>query len=435
MDTKSGPALKERFTRGMIWSFLAAVVFQGLNFLSGVVCARILGREDFGKYAILQTTIGAFGVFAGMGLGLTTVKYVAQFRIADPNRAGRIIGCTTAAAVMTGTIVSFVIWLVAPWLARNSLHAPALDGNIRTASFLVLFNALSGTQSGALAGLESFSSIATVNLVGGTFGFCVLTSLVYFHGIDGAALGMVLSAFFVFAVNYFVLRRHCRLNGIVIHLRGAREEWHTAWSFSLPAFLSDLVISPVTWAAGTFLVRSPHGYEQMGVYSAANQWRTALTFIPYVAGQVLIPLIASMRAGGDHKGLRSSLKMAIGFNSLCSSPLLICLVFFAHRVMSFYGPQFADAYAVLYLTGLTGAIISVQMPVGNFFAACGHMWVGAVVNVGWAVVLLISSWFLIQHGYGAWGLALAYLIAYSLQTLCTFWFAARFFPREGFSRS
>src|ERR1035438_1477658 len=83
-------SLRERFTYGVIWSLAGAVVSRGFLLAASVVCARFLGKEGFGALGMIQSTAGMFGIFAGLGLGLTATKYVSEFRRQDPMRAGRI---------------------------------------------------------------------------------------------------------------------------------------------------------------------------------------------------------------------------------------------------------------------------------------------------------------------------------------------------------
>jgi len=55
--------------------------------------------------------------------------------------------------------------------------------------------------------------------------------------------------------------------------------------FSVPAFLSSAMTIPVTWISNAMLIRSPGGYAEMGIYNAANQMRTAATYIPGLVGR------------------------------------------------------------------------------------------------------------------------------------------------------
>ena len=70
---------------GAFWSLLGTVVSRGLSLASSVFVARWLGKESFGEFGVLQTTVGMFAVFAGFGMGLTATKHVAELRQATPH--------------------------------------------------------------------------------------------------------------------------------------------------------------------------------------------------------------------------------------------------------------------------------------------------------------------------------------------------------------
>ncbi len=95
-------SLRGRFARGAVWSLLGALMAQGATLAASVITARLLGREQFGEYGMIQSTVGMLGIFAGLGLGMTATKFVAELRTRDPQRAGRIIALGTAAAVISG---------------------------------------------------------------------------------------------------------------------------------------------------------------------------------------------------------------------------------------------------------------------------------------------------------------------------------------------
>jgi O-antigen/teichoic acid export membrane protein len=91
--------------------------------------------------------------------------------------------------------------------------------------------------------------------------------------------------------------------------------------------------------------------------------------------------------------------------------------------MALYGPGFASRGTVLRITVITAGLLAIQTPVGNIIVATGRMWLGTLMNLGWASVLLISTRLFLRCGWGADGAAGAYLIAYLVHTIWTFWFA------------
>lgn len=114
-------SLRRRFIKGALWSVAAAVVSQGMRFLAFVIVARILGKTGFGELGMIQHTVSMFGVFAGLGLGLTATKHVAEFRSVDPARAGRIIALSSVVALISGGLVGIAVFFASPYLARQGL--------------------------------------------------------------------------------------------------------------------------------------------------------------------------------------------------------------------------------------------------------------------------------------------------------------------------
>src|ERR1035437_1760311 len=155
-------SLRGRFARGAVWSLIGAVISQGSNLAASVITARLLGREQFGEYGMIQSTVGMLGVFAGLGLGVTATKYVAEFRTLNPERAGRIIALGCAVAIVLGGLLALCLLAYAPVLAAKTLHAPGLADELRIASLLLFFNALNGAQTGALSGLEALDRKSVV---------------------------------------------------------------------------------------------------------------------------------------------------------------------------------------------------------------------------------------------------------------------------------
>ncbi len=82
--------LSVRLARGVFWSLVGAVISRGLGVVSAIIVARLVGITAFGEFTIIQSTVGLFGTFAGLGLGITATKYVAELRETDRIRCGRV---------------------------------------------------------------------------------------------------------------------------------------------------------------------------------------------------------------------------------------------------------------------------------------------------------------------------------------------------------
>jgi len=172
------------------------------------------------------------------------------------------------------------------------------------------------------------------------------------------------------------------------------------------------------------LVNQPGGYAEMGVFSAANQWRAALLFLPGLIGQVAVPMLASLQNAAGRRPARKVLVGSMLTNALCTVPVLFVLLPCSRWIMSFYGAAFSARGHVLQVSLLSAALLAIQTPVGNLITAFGRVWVGFAMNAGWAGCLPATAHFLLSLGWGAQALACAYLAAYLAHALWTFWFAA-----------
>lgn len=422
------PSLAARFARGATWSLIGMGAAQGLALIASIVVARLLGKVTFGEFGIVAGTVGAFGMLAGLGLGLTATKYIAERRTTDPVRAGQILGLMTQVAAISGGAVALILFVLAPWLAAQTLNAPHLSDELRIGCILLFLNALDGVQTGALAGLEAFKAIARVSLVRGLLSFPVLIAGAWFFGLTGAVVATVVVGAGGWWLSLAALRSECARAGVRISSRGARGDLPILWRFSLPALLSAIMVAPVMWLATAFLANQPGGYGELGLFSAANQWRTALMFLPSVLLRVALPLMASSvdteRAGDFGKTLvmTQSLTVAIVV------PAGALLMFLSDPIMGLYGKEFTNGAPVLIGVVCSIMITSIGSSAGAAIEARGKMWRGLLLNLSWGAVLMAVVWSSAAT-WGARSLAFGSAIAYLVMSLWGFLFIASDLPQ------
>lgn len=397
-DIWASDSLRGRFARGAVWSLIGAVIAQAANLAASVITARLLGRERFGEYGIIQSTVGMLGIFAGLGLGLTATKYVAQFRTRDPERVGRIIALGCAVAIISGGLLTLGLVAFAPPLAARTLNAPALTGDLRIAAILLFFNAFNGAQTGALMGFEAFRAIARINLVRGLITFPVTVAAVLVWRLPGAIWALTITAAVTCLLSQASLRQHCRALGIRTHLSSAWREWRMLWTFSAPAFLSGVLVGPVTWAANTMLVNQPGGYAEMGVFSAASQWRTAIGFMPLVLGQFALPLLSNLHGERDVARYGKALRWNVILTAAAASAVAVPVMLGAKVIMRLYGRDFQQGWLVLVLLAATAILSCVSAAMGTAILSDGSVWVGFAFNAMWAAVLLAGCYRFIPTG-------------------------------------
>jgi O-antigen/teichoic acid export membrane protein len=419
-----GSDLAYRLAHGAFWSFAGAALSRALALAASVVTARILGKEGFGELGVLSSTLLTFQAFSSLGLGMTATKYVAELREKDPARAGRILALSAVASAATGLLAAGAMWGFAPWLAARTLDAPQLAGALRIAAVALFFTTLGGAQTGALAGFEAFRTTTWLNVGTGLLGVPVAIAGVWLWGVTGAVWAMAVTAAVQWALTHAAVRSHARGHGIAIGIRGWSKEQRVLWTFSLPALAQGLMVSPVNWAAAAILVNQPRGYPEMGALSATNHWYAAVLFLPTALGGAVLPVLSERVGRGDAPGARSVLRTAMVLNLAVVAPIVAIGALASPRIMGMYGPGFGAAWPTLVVVLVTAGVVAVTNPVGNVLAASGRLWLGFLMNAGWAAVFLGTTLLLVP--WGALGVAGARLVAYCVHAVWTLGFAAAF---------
>lgn len=412
-----------RLARGVFWSVGGTVISRGMMLCATILVARIMGKTVYGELGMIQSTFGMFGVFAGFGLGLTSTKYVAEFRQNNPVRAGRIIGLSGLFAMASGGIISLGVLISAPWLAEHTINAPHLTGPLRIGALILFVSALNGAQTGALSGFESFKSIAQVNLCTGLISFPILVCGAYFGGLTGAVWALAINLCFNWLLNHLALRKAARLYNVPFSVRNCGREWPVLWKFSLPAVLAGSMVGPVNWVCNAILVNRPDGYGEMGLYNAANQWFALLVFLPAIISSVVLPIFSEQLSQNNAGQSTKTLVLLIKVNLLIVTPLLLFAGILSPYIMSLYGEDFGNGWPTLIVVLITAWIVIVPSPIAQIIAASGKMWAGFAMNAGWALLFLLATLLLVD--YGSLGLAAAKMLSYIAHTVWTVWFVRR----------
>lgn len=415
-----------RIASGALWSLTGSVLSQGLMLVASIVVARILGKTEFGELGIIRSTVNMFTVFAGFGLGLTATKYIAEFKIKDKDKVGRIIGLTSLFAGVTGGVIAVFLLVFAPFLAEKTINAAHLVNEIRLSAFILFFSSLNGAQTGVLAGFESFKIIAKVNIISVILAFPIQIGFTFVFGLPGSVIGFGLNFLILWVLNFIAVRRESFKFGITIQFKKALKEWPILYKFSLPALFSGLMVSPIIWACNAMLVNEPKGFDEMAMFSAANQWKSAILFVPVVLSQIVLPLFSGST---DRQQFMRILKLNVIINFIISLIMAIGISLFSSLIMNTYGKDFADGNIILIVLAFSTVLISINGVVGQAIAGKGKMWIGFIFNSIWGAILLISTFILLKLGYGAKGLAYSFLISYLILTIIQSVFTVKYLDR------
>ena len=400
-------SIRARLARNSVWALVGSAVSQGSTMLAAFILARGLGLTSFGELALILATVLLLGNLGEAGLTLTTAKFTGQWRTSDPDRAGRLIGCSLRLTSISALFMVLLLAAIGPQIGH--LGSGRLSKEILAGCGLLAFDMLNRVQFGALAGLEAFAGTARVNLWRGVLTLpCVWLGIRY-GKLPGAILAMAVVSLFTFIIGHFVLRKQCSEHSIRLGYRASFENGILTTSGAL--WMSSLLLAGSAWVATLMLSRHSGGVAQLGIFNAASRWNAALLFLPNVLFQVVLPMLSHKRAEEDYDSCGRLISAVLAINILVTGVGALVIVFLSPVLMNWYGSEFRGGSSVLSLAALGGAVTAIYM-VGS-----GALWGMGKPTQMLGVDIFRASLFmglcLMGLASSAWNVMLAYLVSFS----------------------
>lgn len=342
----SAASLGKRFATGMSWTVAGTLFRQAANFAVGIYLARILGIAEFGRLAVIQSTILMVAGFGQAGIGLSATKHIATLRSSDQRRTGSIIGFTLLFTATSAAAICLLLVLFAAQAGSALLPGSRISTELRLSGIWVFFELISLVQLRILAGLEAFHGSAKINLWQSIFLVPAAVAGAWYAGLAGTVIALASVSLLSCIVGQWVLEGECARFGIKISYRDVWRE-RGMLQMSSMVWLSSIAMNTTTWFVGILLARQPMGVYQFGLYNAAGRFQNLLLFLPMRIFEVSIPVLSNLQAERDQKGFRKFVLYSGSLTCAFSVVGSVLLVLFADRLMSWYGADFAAGADVL----------------------------------------------------------------------------------------
>jgi O-antigen/teichoic acid export membrane protein len=422
-----------RILSGSFWNAILNLWGKGISFIGTVIVIRIIGREAFGEFGMLNTTLAMFGMFTTFSISQTATKFIAEHRNSDKEKAGRIIGLSFLFSAFLGVILFLLVFFFADILAVKSLNAPHLSSSIRLMAIGLFFGSVNGAQNGIISGFESFKSNTLVNIFLTSFLTILKVVLAYLYGFKGAVIGMTVEPVLSYLITFFLTKSIIKSNEIKTRFKGALSESHIFLSYSLPSLLVGLLVFPANWYVMTLLAKSAGGYHDLGAYNAANQWFNVLIFIPYILVSTFLPVFSNLLAESKFDAVDRIIKNAVFIILIIFIPLSLLFLFFGDFLaITIYGPDFKGTGFLLAVAVFTMIPQGISIILGNLLGALSKMWFSFWINVVWCAILIGATYLFLS--LGAVGLLYAKLLAFTLNFILMFLFYLKWKNKINFIR-
>lgn len=406
-------ALKQvvRFRDGIVYSLAGAVAGQGASFAVSLILANLLGKQLFGEYSMILSTILTVSLIGQLGTGYAASKYIAELRLVDTIRASRVLGLLAAMSRISAFVAAGMYFIGANALSEKLFQSEDLMVAHWVGSIAVLFSVMNGFAMGTLAGLEAYRAAAIVTGLGGTANVILGASLAFHWGTTGAIAGLALSSMIQWHVSRTAVRRLCVDHGIFPTFRNALLEKHVLTRFALPGALSGLTSMPAMWLANASLAIGPGGFERLAIYSASLSIMRMVGFLPGVINTVGMTLINTYRGANDQAQYKAAFSLNLLTTLVSSTLMAVALGLFAKQVLAIFGAGYDEGITTLLILLAAGVIESAVLALNQVVQSKEKMWFAILaINLprdGALIALAFSLGPLLGHK----GVALAFLLS------------------------
>ena len=384
--------VNSKLFRDSFWAVFGNGIGNALMLFSGIIIARLLGKELYGEYGIVKTTMFYIASFATLGLGVTSTKYIASLISEKSIHVGNIIRDSISITLIFSGLIAFILFISASSLA-DFLNESSLVIAFKALAIVIIFKAITTTQIGILAGFKNFKTIAINSLLSGFVMLLLCIPLTYKFGLKGSLATLLISQIFNSLINFFSIRKKSKDIPLIKNVSYKKE----LICFSFPVALQESSFTICNWAAIMMLTKIS-SIGEVGLYTASAQWNSIITMIP----GLLINVVLSYLSGSVNlKHLHEkTLKLMLCVNFITTIIPFIIVYFLANFIASFYGDSFSEMPSVLRVLTFSTILEACASVYKSELLALGKTWLLFSIRFVRDFVLVVSVFVLLNYTDG-----------------------------------
>lgn len=377
-------SLKQSIRNSSKWLVGSNLISQILQFLFGIILARLLVPADFGMIVTIQIFTGFVSLVASGGLG--------QALIRSKEAGERDFQVVFSVQLAVGIVIYAGFFLLAPWFAKW-FGSPLYEDLLRISAISFLMRPFLNLHNVWLHREMQFKATSTISLAANVL-----------SGVSSIAMAMagfgvwslVLSGLLGSILNCVLLMRITPMRSKFIFDRRIAKK-HSG--FGIKITLNDF-ISYLRHQTSNFILTKLAGPATVGLFNKGD----SLAKLPFstISGPIYQPVFRSMAAEQDNPDRIKYLYFRmVTLLLLYTMPIYVGMWWLAEPlVVTLYGAQWADAAIPLEILSPLGFLYCIGHP-------CGAV-LGATNRVGREVVVQTITWLIVGVGCYVglqWGLA------------------------------
>jgi antigen flippase len=391
---------------------------QVINILLGIVRTKILavllGPSGVGIIGLYNSITGLVGTFAGMGIGSSGVRQIAEAAgTGDEGRIARTTITLRRVAIILGAAGAVALAACAYPLSRLTFGDASHAWALAFLSVTIFFGAVSGGQAALIQGMRRVSHLAALSVLGALFGTLFSIPFVFFLGQQGIVPFLIATSAASIGTSWWFARKIQVTRTVMIW----KETWREARGLLQLGivFMATGVMTAGTMYAVQVIVVQSLGLDGAGLFQAAATLSTLYIGVILTAmGADFYPRLTAVASDNITVNRLVNEQAEVGL--LLALPGIVFTLAFAPLILQiFYSAKFLAAYNVLhyYILGIFLRVIC--WPLGFIILAKGKgvlfFWTETIAN---GLHIGLAWWGVLFFGLA--GAGIAFFIMYILYT-------------------
>jgi len=341
---------KSRFVKNLSITFLENIITKVFGFFITLILVRSLGPENYGIYSFVLINVWLFSALFDFGMENTAIRFSNR----DKNKQDAVFGLYFLAKLFV-LLLCLLILIFGGENILVSLHKPELIKYLPFFTCGFIGESLFFVNNIYLQSIQKFKFRAIINITR----YVVLFSYICVLVINKLLLLKYVMLVFIFPVLFtlFFIPRYMNFVKSFFSQKLSKPLLveifnYEKWMFVLAS------INGLLGRIDIYMLSFWVGYAQIGIYAAAYNLLSIVSFLPYVLGQVMLPKMAET-SKEDLFELTIRLTKPIIVLSLLS---LVIIPIFPYLVPLLFGHKYDESIVIVQILTIVTLISFALLP-------------------------------------------------------------------------
>lgn len=309
-------SVRGKLLHGVAWKFTERIFVKGLQFLIGIILARLLSPSDFGVIGMLTIFISISDAFIDGGFTKALIQ----------RQTCKEIDFSTAFVTNVGVsiIIYFFLFIGAPWIAVF-YKEPILTDLTRVLALNFILGSFNVVQRSKLMAKVDFKSLTIINLLSTIVSGIVGISMAYLDYGVWSLVGQAISASLVLMIVFPFFSKWKP------SIKFSKESFKNLFGFGSKLMLTG-VVSEIVNNISTICIGRYYKSAQLGFFTRASQFPLMISgTLTDVLGTVTFPVLSELQ--NDHNHMVSVYRKTLFITAMSVFPIMTLCVLLARPMV------------------------------------------------------------------------------------------------------